>query len=196
MITTQMVWSQSAEPAVTGANFSPNSIAVGQTSVLTISFANSGFDPIPPQSVELTVSTAFEYYEMDSNPPGGPAGSLFSWSYLGQDVWRGTNINAIPAFGGGDIHINVTGLQESPSFEATNVNLQPVANFAMFENSPSNDNLQPELRITPASCLAGNIRPAITSSLLDNQCPGTSVNLNSVLASSAPQGSSLIWSTC
>jgi len=194
MITTQMVWSQSAEPAVTGANFSPNSIAVGQTSVLTISFANSGFDPIPPQSVELTVSTAFEYYEMDSNPPGGPAGSLFSWSYLGQDVWRGTNINAIPAFGGGDIHINVTGLQESPSFEATNVNLQPVANFAMFENSPSNDNLQPELRITPASCLAGNIRPAITSSLLDNQCPGTSVNLNSVLASSAPQGSSLIWS--
>jgi hypothetical protein len=33
------VFAQSADPAITGANFVPNQINTGQTSVLTISFA-------------------------------------------------------------------------------------------------------------------------------------------------------------
>jgi hypothetical protein len=36
-----LVFGQSADPAVTGANFIPNQINVEQTSVLTVSFANT-----------------------------------------------------------------------------------------------------------------------------------------------------------
>ena len=192
----QVCWSQSAEPALSGANFVPNSIQVGDTSRLTISFANSGFDPIPAQSIELTISSAFEYYLMDTSPPGGPGGALFSWVYLGQDVWRGSNINAIPAFGGGDILVDVVGISVSPAFEATNINVQPVANLNMFENAPGNDNLQPELKVTPSACNAGNSSPVLSSGSVSNNCPTSlTVNLNDLHDENTPTSSSLIWST-
>lgn len=192
----QLAWSQTAEPAVSGANFVPNSITVGDTSRLTISFANSGFDPIPPQSIELTISSAFEYYLMKSTPPSGPAGPLFSWVYLGTDVWRGTNINAIPAFGGGDIHVDVVGVKESPAFEATNINVQPVKNLAMFENAPGNDNLQPELQVLPPSCYASSDGPELSANTISNNCPtDLTVDLDDLYTSSLPSFTSIIWST-
>ena len=196
MVMAHLGWSQSAEPALSGANFVPNSIKVGETSTLTISFANSGFDPIPAQSVELTISSAFEYYLMESNPPGGLGGAMFSWVYLGTDVWRGTNINAIPAFGGGDIIVQVTGVAVSPAFEATNINIQPVANLNQFENAPGNDNLQPELRVTAATCFAGTTSPNLSASAISNNCPSSlSVDLDLLHSGSTPTFSSLIWST-
>ena len=143
------VLAQFADPAVTGANFVPNSINVGQTSTLTISFSNTGFSDIPAGSIELTISTASTYYTTDGTTvPSGTGGALFNWVYLGVDTWRGTNINAIPAFGGGDITLQVTGNAVAPSFEVTNINVQPVNSFGSFANAPSNDNLQPELNVT------------------------------------------------
>lgn len=141
---------QFAEPAVTGANFVPNEIEVGQTSTLTVSFANSGSTPIPAQSIELTISTAPSFYTTDGTTiPGGVGGALFDWVYLGTDVWRGTNIAAIPAFSGGDITLIVSGNAVSSAFETTNINVQPVASFTDFADSPNNNNLQPRLRVNP-----------------------------------------------
>jgi hypothetical protein len=143
------ICAQFADPAVTGANLVPNSINVGQTSTLTVSFSNTGFSLIPAGSIELTISTTSAYYTTDGTTvPNGVGGALFNWVYLGIDTWRGTNINAIPAFGGGDITLQVTGNAVAPSFEVTNINIQPVNNFGSFANAPSNDNLQPELNIT------------------------------------------------
>jgi len=53
---------QSADPAVTGANFSPNQVNVGATSALTVSFANTGSTTTPINSIELTISTADSDY--------------------------------------------------------------------------------------------------------------------------------------
>jgi hypothetical protein len=140
---------QYAEPAVTGANYVPGQIEQGQVSVLTVSFANSGSSAIPASSIQLTISTAKNYYKSDGvTVPGGAGGALFSWAYLGSDVWRGTNTNPIPAFSGGEIKLTVTGVAVSPSYETTNINVQPVANFSAFTDSPNNNNLQPKLKIT------------------------------------------------
>ena len=149
-----VAFAQFADPGVSGANFSPNQIEVGQSSVLTISFANSGSTSIPSNSIELTISAPSIYFTSNgTTPPNGTAGALFNWTYLGADVWRGRNNVSIPAFGGGTITLNVTGVLVSPSFETANINVQPVANFTSFFDSPSNNNLQPTLKINIPSNL-------------------------------------------
>lgn len=161
VLTALWVKGQSAEPAVTGANFIPSSIGVGQTSTLTISFANTGSTPIPANSIELTISTAKNYYTTNgTTPPSGVGGSLFTWTHVMADVWRGVNTNAIPAFGGGDITLQVKGNAVSPSLEITNVNVQPINSFASFNDSPNNNNLQPKLQVTNA--VAGEIDLALS----------------------------------
>ena len=148
LLTLTNVVAQFAEPAVTGANFVPGNVDVGQTALLTISFANSGSTPIPAGSIELTISTAGNYYSTNgTTAPSGSGGALFTWTYLGADTWRGSNTNAIPAFGGGAITLQVSGTALSPGFEVTNINVQPVSNFTAFTDSPNNNNLQPKLKV-------------------------------------------------
>lgn len=145
-------WAQYAEPAVTGANFVPSTTEVGQSSTLTVSFSNSGSSPIPASSIELTISTASNYYSSNGTSiPGGTGGALFTWTYLGKDTWRGKNTAAIPAFGGGPITVQVRGTAVSAGFEVTNINVQPVSNFSAFTDSPNNNNLQPKLKIVAAT---------------------------------------------
>lgn len=140
---------QYAEPAVTGANFIPSTVSVGNEAVLKISFANSGSTAIPVNSIELTISTASVYYKTDGiNQPTGTAASLFNWTYLGSDIWRGSNKVAVAAYGGGDIELKVKGILVSTAFETTNVNVQPTASFTAFTDAPSNNNLQPKLKVT------------------------------------------------
>jgi hypothetical protein len=154
LLTLTNVVAQYAEPAVTGANFVPGTVDVGQTALLTISFANSGSTPIPAGSIELTISTANNYYSTNgTTAPSGVGGALFTWVYLGPDTWRGSNTAAIPAFGGGNVTLQVTGTALSPGFEVTNINVQPVSNFAAFNDSPNNNNLQPKLKVNAAAPL-------------------------------------------
>lgn len=142
------VQAQYAEPAVTGANFVPNQIEKTQASTLKVSFANSGSTDIPANSIEITISTASLYYSSDgTTQPAGMGAAMFTWTYQGLDTWRGKNNVAIPAFVGGEITLQVKGTGVSPSFETTNINVQPVANFAAFADSPNNNNLQPRLKI-------------------------------------------------
>ena len=152
LLSLQWTCAQYAEPALTGANFVPGSIEVGQSSTLTISFSNSGSSAIPASSIELTISTASNYYSSNGTSiPGGVGGALFTWTYLGKDTWRGSNTATIPAFGGGTITLQVRGTAVSPGFEVTNINVQPVSNFSAFTDSPNNNNLQPKLKVGAAT---------------------------------------------
>ncbi|MBB3842247.1 hypothetical protein FHS57_006278, partial [Runella defluvii] len=139
---------QSADPAVTSATFAPSSTAIGQTSVLTVNFSNAGTTAIPASSIEITVSAPSDYYANGGTPfPSGPGALLFTWTYLGADTWRGVNTNSIAAAEGGAITITVKGLSVTTAAELTNVNVQPVANFAAFTDSPNNNNSQPGLSV-------------------------------------------------
>ncbi len=147
-----IVVAQFADPAVTGALFSSNQINTGQTTVLTVSFVNTGSTTIPVNSVELTISTAYSYYTSNDNmAPTGAGAILFNWAHIGTsgsaDVWRGTNKIDIEAFVGGDILLTVIGNNVSPSFETTNINIQPISNFNKFFDSPNNNSLQPQLKV-------------------------------------------------
>jgi len=152
-----IAFAQFADPAVTGATFSSNQINIGQTTLLTVSFANTGSTPIPVNSIEITISTAFSYYTTDSSTaPTGPGVVLFNWTHFGTpgtaDVWQGTNKVVIGALGGGNIVFLVTGNAVSPGFEATNINVQPVSNFNAFLDLSINNSLQPELKINNVVC--------------------------------------------
>ncbi|MES2517358.1 MAG: hypothetical protein V4585_04570 [Bacteroidota bacterium] len=143
---------QFAEPAVTGAIFTTNQVNTGQNTTLIVSFVNTGSTIIPLGSIELTISTAYNYYTTDGiSVPTGVGAALFNWTYLGvlgsSDIWRGTNKIAIGAFAGGNISLNVTGNTTTVGFETTNINVQPVGNFNQFSDSESNNNLQPQLKI-------------------------------------------------
>jgi hypothetical protein len=146
---TTATFAQLAEPGVIGGNFVPSTILVGGTSILTIQFANSGFDPIPAGSIELTISTAYDYYTTDgSTVPDGVGADLFTWSYLANDTWRGTNTNAISAFDGGDVTLQVTGNNASLILEKTTINVQIVSDFASFFNNSGNDNIKIGVLVT------------------------------------------------
>lgn len=164
-----------ADPAVTGANFSPNQIEVGQKSTLTISFANSGGKAIPANSIDLTISTANSFYTTDgTTDPNGIGGNLFNWTYLGSDTWRGRNKGVIPAYGGGDVTLEVMGMAES-GFETTNINVQPVAHFGAFRNEISNDNLQPTLKIVASTVDCDVSSPTVSVvTATDPTCAGGS----------------------
>ena len=137
---------QNADPAVTSAAFAPTSTAIGQTSVLTVNFSNAGTTAIPAGSIEVTISAPYSYYANGGTPfPTGSGATLFTWTYLGSDTWRGVNINSIAAAAGGAITITVKGLSITSAAELTNVNVQPVNSFAAFSDSPNNNNLQPGL---------------------------------------------------
>ena len=149
--------SQYADPAISGANFTPISVLQGSSSELTISFVNSGstFLPgstadIPAFSIEVTVCPAFNYYT-STGAPYGPGGVLFDWVALPNDCWRGTNNVLIPSFGGGDIKVLYTGNVVTPSPQATNINIQIIDFFLAFENVAGNDNLQPDLEVLPVA---------------------------------------------
>jgi len=172
---------QSADPAVTGANFVPNQINTGQTSLLTFSFANTGSTAIPVSSIELTISMAYIYYTSDgTTAPRGPGAAFFNWTHVGStgssDIWKGKNKMVINAFDGGDVLLNVTGNTVSNGFETTNINVQPIDSLSKFNDSQVNNNLQPQLRINQGCPLA----PMVTGNTKANVCPATTVDLTTL----------------
>jgi hypothetical protein len=139
--------SQNADPAVTGANFVPSPITVGGQTQLTVSFANSSGGIIPLNSIELTVSMPVACYSTNGvTPPTGPGAALFTWTYS-NNTWRGVNTSTVLAFAGGNILFNVTGNANCPMAQTANVNVQPIASFGSFSDSPVNNNLQPNLAV-------------------------------------------------
>ena len=188
-------FSQAAEPAVTGANFAPNQITTGQTSVLTVSFANTGSTAIPISSIELTISTAFNYYTTNGiTAPTGPGAAFFNWTYTGvsgsSDTWKGKNNVAINAFDGGNILLNVTGNTVSTGFESTSINVQPVDSLSKFNDSPANNNLQPQLKINQSCPIA----PTLSANTKANICPLSTADLTT-LQPSAVTGQTFEWHT-
>jgi len=137
-----------ADPAVTGANFNSDLIGVNHTSNLTVSFVNSGFTAIPVGSIQISINTPMNYVPDGITTPTGSGGELFDWVFLGGNLWRGTNNVEIGAFGGGDIVMNVTGIIPSTTYEVSNINVQPIADFNSFLDSPGNNNLQPGLKVS------------------------------------------------
>ncbi|MFO1341544.1 MAG: hypothetical protein U1F05_00165 [Burkholderiales bacterium] len=147
---------QFAEPALSTAAFFPIRTPIGTTSELRFTFVNSGSTPIPANSIELAICPAFNYYT-SAGAPFGPLASSFTWTPPGptdDDCWRGINNVAIGALLGGQIRLtyNANALTAGP--ELTNINVQLIANFGAFENATGNDNLQPELEITPVPTLS------------------------------------------
>ncbi len=188
-------FSQAADPAITGANFVPNQINTGQTSVLTVSFSNTGSTAIPISSIELTISTAFNYYTTSGiTAPTGPGAAFFNWTYTGvsgsSDTWKGKNNVAINAFDGGNILLNVTGNTVSTGFESTSINVQPVDSLSKFNDSPTNNNLQPQLKINQG-CPPSPVLSAFTKA---NICPLTTADLTT-LQPSAVTGQTFEWHT-
>lgn len=191
------VFAQSADPSITGANFVPNQINTGQTSVLTVSFANTGSSDIPKNSIEVTVSTAFSFYTTNGTSiPTGVGANLFNWTYSGvvgsSDVWKGKNKEAIAAYDGGDILFTVTGNTASGGYETTNINVQPTDSLSKFNDSQVNNNLQPQLKINqgcpPAPLLVGG------ASTKGNVCPLTTADLTT-LQPTAVSGQTFEWHT-
>lgn len=190
-----LVTAQSADPAVTGANFVSNQINVGQTSVLTVSFANTGSTAIPISSIELTISTAYNYYKTNgTTAPTGPGSVFFNWTYIGvvgtSDIWKGSNKVAIAAFDGGDILLTVTGNTVSTGFETTNINVQAVDSLNKFNDAPINNNLQPQLKINQGCPPA----PILSASTKTNICPLTTADLTT-LQPVAVVGQTFEWHT-
>lgn len=189
------VFAQSADPTVTGANFVSNQINTGQTSVLTLSFANTGSTTIPISSIELTISTAYNYYTTNgTTAPTGPGAAFFNWSYIGvvgsSDIWKGSNKVAIDAFDGGDMMLTVTGKAVSTGFETTNINVQPVDNLGKFNDAQINNNLQPQLKINQGCPPA----PTLSASTKANTCPITTADLTT-LQPAAGVGQTFEWHT-
>ena len=190
-----VILAQSADPAVTGANFVPNQINTGQTSLLTVSFANTGSTAIPVESIELTISTAYSYYTTNgTTAPTGVGAAFFNWTYLGtsgsSDVWRGRNKVAIQGFDGGDIMLTVTGNVASPGFETTGINVQPVDNLNQFNDSQINNNLSPQLKINQGCPPA----PLLSASTKNNVCPTTTADLTT-LQPAGVSGQTYEWHT-
>jgi hypothetical protein len=190
-----LVFGQSADPAVTGANFIPNQINVEQTSVLTVSFANTGSREIPINSIEITISTASNYYTTNgTTAPTGKGAEFFKWTYLGvsgiSNIWRGSNKVAVAAFDGGDILLTVTGNTVSSGYENTNINVQPVDNLTKFNDSQVNNNLQPELKINQSCPIA----PMLLATTKANICPLTTADLTT-LQPLAVLGQTFEWHT-
>ena len=189
------VFAQFADPAVTGSSFTSNQISTGQTSLLTVSFANTGSTAIPVKSIELTISTAYSYYTTDgTTAPTGTGAAFFNWTYIGtsgsSDVWRGSNKVAIRAFDGGDIMLTVTGNVASPGFETTNINVQLIDSLSRFNDSQINNNLSPQLKINQ-SCPAA---PLLSASTKNNVCPTTTADLTT-LQPAGVSGQTYEWHT-
>ncbi|GEM_PF-6349350 len=164
-----------ANPVINSLNYAPLTIEEGQKSILTVDFGNGGFTTaIPPNSITLSISTANNFYTSDgTTPPSGTAAHLFDWVYQGSDFWLGTNKETIPALGGGTITLMVMGMTASTNPELTNVEINIIDNFAVFENDISDDAKQIGLKvITPAvDCDVSSPTVSIVHAI-DPSCPG------------------------
>ena len=143
----------SADPAVVGATHIPQTVAIGQTSVLHADFVNAGFDPIPVHSISVSICGAASYYRSNGMTPPSGYGTYFTWTHLGTppstylstypntDCWVGTNNVVIPPLAGGTITVNYIGVSASAMAQTTLVGLEVIANPASFtyENAANNE---------------------------------------------------------
>ena len=71
----------SADPAVVGATHIPQTVAIGQTSMLHADFVNAGFDPIPVHSISVSICGAASYYRSNGMTPPSGYGTYFTWTH-------------------------------------------------------------------------------------------------------------------
>ena len=76
----------SADPAVVGATHIPQTVAIGQTSVLHTDFVNAGFDPIPVHSISVSICGAASYYRSSGITPPTGYGTYFTWTHPGSQT--------------------------------------------------------------------------------------------------------------
>lgn len=137
---TATAFAQNADPAIKDARHIPSTIAVGQISVLNTNFANKGFDPIPANSISLSICGADTYYRTDGVTPPAGFGTNFAWTHPSPDCWVGVN-NAVIAGGvGGIITLNYTGLLVSSVPQDTLINIEVIANFMAIGSEDTSNN--------------------------------------------------------
>ncbi|MBC7709373.1 MAG: hypothetical protein H7203_04890 [Rhizobacter sp.] len=135
------VFAQSADPTVAAATHVPPTIAVGQISQLRTDFANAGFDPIPANSIRLSICGAHTYYRSNGVTPPGGYGTNFTWTHATSDCWEGINKAVIAAGAGGMITLDYIGQLATTAPQTTSVDMEVIANPASFtnENRVNND---------------------------------------------------------
>lgn len=159
-----------ADPAVSDARFTPDTISTGATATLEFTFVNAGstVDPtasavIPMGTVRLQICPSFSHYITPGYAVGSNVGqpygdgtpkdtaARFTWSTIGNGCWRGVNNRAFDSLDGGSIFVTYTGIAASPTPQATNINIQLVGGRSLvaFNNRTSNDNVHPVLSVTP-----------------------------------------------
>jgi len=146
----------SADPAIAGATHIPQTVAIGQISVLHTDFVNAGWDPIPAHSVSVSICGAASYYRSNSMTPPAGYGTNFTWTHLGTslntDCWVGTNNVVIAPGTGGPITLNYTGVLASPTPQTTLVYMEVIANPASFTNeNRGNNDATATLAVTSAT---------------------------------------------
>lgn len=101
---------KSQDVGISGS-YSPTTVAVGQTSTLTVNFANNDFVSYPVGEVWVQVSIPIANMS-GANPSGDFMTYFGNFSYVGGNVWYGTNtipIPAAPLFFGATLTLQVTG---------------------------------------------------------------------------------------
>ena len=183
---TATVFAQAADPTVSSVTHSPPTIAVGQTSQLLTNFANAGFDPIPANSLKVSICGAYTYYQSNGVTPPGGYGTNFTWTHPAPDCWEGINNVVIVAGAGGVISLDYTGQLVSPSPQTTNVNMEVVANMGAFQfDNTSNNQLSATLAVVSplltksfgnASIADGGVTTLSFTLTASNTAPASSIS--------------------
>lgn len=136
-----------AEPALNGAMFNPSEIVIGETTALTVTYANSGSTPVPISAIELSICPSQHFFEANE-PPKGTDDALFAWSQEKNGCWTGVNSVETPAFGGGTLTVLFKGLAETKQPHEAKIQVKPTKQADKFNNHIGNDVLTQSLNVT------------------------------------------------
>lgn len=119
---------QNAWPVLTSMTHIPETIGVGMTSQLQLSFANAQVagtanGALAVGSIQLRICGSPSYYKTDGATPPGGYGTNFAWTHSSNDCWVGVNEVAIAAGTGGTITLSYTGTQITPDPQETTANV-------------------------------------------------------------------------
>lgn len=93
---------QNAWPVLTSMTHVSETIGVGMTSQLQLSFANAQVagtanSTLAVGSIQLQICGSPNYYKTDGATPPGGYGANFTWTHTSNDCWVGVNNVAIAA---------------------------------------------------------------------------------------------------
>lgn len=124
-------------------SYTPTSITIGQTSVLSVNFVQNAFIPYPIGEVEVQITFPQAFYDCNATPTGNFMTYFADFNDNDNDgIWFGTNTSVIPAllsggFVGATLNMVVTGISPITTNSAT---LFDVAFDILTDTAPINNN--------------------------------------------------------